>query len=413
MREWFLLLGLGLAWLQAAQAQPQAFVPVASDVRYQLIDTWSVERFKQVLGPERAAFSGVQVAFAVPRYAVKLYRVIHATTVPEQDNRPTEISGLVAVPEGVATTMPVVSYQHGTIFGSTDVPSNPDRSMETRMMLAQFAAQGYVVVATDYIGKGVSKEPDSYMLKDSTQQACVDMLRASRHVLAALKVQTGPLFLSGWSQGGWATMNCLRRLEAIGVKVTAAATASAPSDLHAAMQRWIYNPQPVDAVYLPAIAGMYFSAVENYHRLDGLVRSAVRPAYVDAVQALYAGTLAWEAFRARTPPRMIDFLREDFVAQGPGAQSLGRQTTSPFWKLVEQSEAYRWRSRVPLHIYYGEQDEVTPVPIALLPQAYQSLIGGAPTESFSAGARADHRATFIYSVSHQKAWFDSFVANSR
>ena len=28
-------------------------------------------------------------------------------------------------------------------------------------------------------------------------------------------------------------------------------------------------------------------------------------------------------------------------------------------------------------------------------------------------ALADHRATFIDSVSHQKAWFDSFVANSR
>jgi hypothetical protein len=45
--------------------------------------------------------------------------------------------------------------------------------------------------------------------------------------------------------------------------------------------------------------------------------------------------------------------------------------------------------------------------------AYQSLFGGAPTESFSAGAKADHRATFTDSVSHQKAWFDSFVANSR
>lgn len=195
MRQWFPLLALALAWLPPVQARPQAFVPVASDARDQLIDTWSVERFKQVLEPERAAFSGVQVPFAVPRYAAKLYRVVHDTTVPEQDKRPTQISGLVAVPEGVATTMP--------------------------------------------------------------------------------------------------------------------------------------------------------------------------------------------------------------------------QTTSPFWKLVEQSEAYRWRSRVPLHLYYGEQDEVTPVPIALLPQAYQSLIGGAPTESFSAGAKVDHRATFTDSVSHQKAWFDSFVVNSR
>jgi hypothetical protein len=45
---------------------------------------------------------------------------------------------LLAVPESGLDTMPVVSYQHGTVFSRTEAPSHPDESMEIRLMLAQF-----------------------------------------------------------------------------------------------------------------------------------------------------------------------------------------------------------------------------------------------------------------------------------
>ena len=131
------------------------------------------------------------------------YRVTYPSVVPEKNNRPTTASGLIAIPDNDATTLPVVAYQHGSVFGKDEVPSNPDQSMETRLMLAVFAGQGYMVIGADYFGKGVSPEPNGYIVRASTQQACLDMLFATQVVCPDLGVELGPLFISGWSQGGW------------------------------------------------------------------------------------------------------------------------------------------------------------------------------------------------------------------
>ena len=36
-------------------------------------------------------------------------------------------------------------------------------------MVARFAGQGYLVIAADYVGKGESTEPDSYMASSKTR----------------------------------------------------------------------------------------------------------------------------------------------------------------------------------------------------------------------------------------------------
>ena len=56
---------------------------------------------------------------------------------------------------------------------------------ETRLNVAQFAGQGYAVIAADYVGIGNSVENDSFVVKASEQRACLDMLTASERLLAA------------------------------------------------------------------------------------------------------------------------------------------------------------------------------------------------------------------------------------
>jgi hypothetical protein len=193
-----------------APAAAQDAPAVAAATRYELIGTYDLARLDQVFGEElktfmktpeeAAAFDGL---FPAARYPVKLYKVSYSSVVPEFDNLPTVASGLVAVPESGLSTMPVVSYQHGTVFDRNYVPSRPEQSMETRIMIARFAAQGYVVIGADYFGRGDSDLPDGYLVKGSAQQANYDMLIAAKSVLGALGITPGKLFLSGWSQGGW------------------------------------------------------------------------------------------------------------------------------------------------------------------------------------------------------------------
>ncbi len=98
-------------------------ISVAPGVSYELIGTYSTERLNAVLTTELKEFSSYAVTYPAARTGVKLYRVTYASVVPEQGGRATVASGLLAVPEVAAAGNPVVSYQHGTVFSKTEVPS--------------------------------------------------------------------------------------------------------------------------------------------------------------------------------------------------------------------------------------------------------------------------------------------------
>lgn len=406
------LLAIGPAGLARADA-PATLAAVQSDVTYEKIDTYSVERLNQILSTELDEFmqpttmpTAFRGKFPPAANAVTLYRVTYRSVIPEQENRPTTASGLLAVPvldDAAGRALPMVSYQHGTVFRKRSVPSYPEWSAETRIMIARFAAHGYVVVAADYFGRGLSDLPDGYLVKGSTRQATYDMLRAGRTVLAALKIEPGALFLSGWSQGGWATMAFLEKLQEVGEPVTAAAVASAPVDVALTMNRWLNNPQPVDAFFLTGAVALQIQAQEAYHEQSGLAAAAIRPEYLEAARALYEDRMDWDTFAAQTPAKLQDFINPAFRAGG----RLGR---TPYWRGLDQDQVYRWISATPIHTYYGGKDEVTPHVVAMLPAETQALLGGAPTEAIDAGAEADHRAIFVFGVLEQKTWFDGLLA---
>lgn len=394
----------------AVPAAAEDLPALASTTRYELIGTYDLARLDKVFGEElktfmktpeeAAAYDGL---FPPARYPVKLYKVDYPSVVPELGNLPTVASGLVAVPETGETTMPVVSYQHGTVFDRNYVPSRPEQSMETRIMIARFAAQGYVVIGADYFGRGDSDLPDGYLVKASAQQANYDMLIAARSVLGALGVTPGQLFLSGWSQGGWTTLVHLERLEGLGVPVTAAAVASGPPDISLILNRWLNNPQPVDAPYLPGAVTLLLLADETYHQAPGLDAEAIEPAYLDAARDLYAGRIDFDTFYAKTTPSLQAFTKPEFraaIAASKGA----------FWQRLDERQAYRWKFATPVRTWYGGADEVTPIYLGKLPALTQELLGGAVTEAFDAGTDADHRGVFVKAVLDQKPWFDTLLA---
>jgi len=399
-------LALALAALLAASsvsALAAPLPPAPPAVRYELVSEYSVERLNAILTKELADFSPFAVSYPPAQNGVRLYKVFYQTVIPEQGNKPTMATGLLAVPQTAHKTLPVVSYQHGTVFTKTAVPSHPEESMETRLMIARFAGQGYLVIGADYVGKGDSPEPDSYMVKDVTAQACLDMLFASRQVCAALGLTQQRLFLSGWSQGAWATMQFRHKLEDLDIPVAAAATASTPSDLYVLLTRWINNPTSLDASWLPGSPLLFLFAYERYYDLPGLSRAAVKEAYWQTAADLYENKINWEQASLTLPGTVKELLRPEFAAQS----SMG---DSRFYRRLQDNQAYRWRYRTPSRYYYGKIDEVMPPYVATLPVDYARTVGGAPAEAVYAGDKADHRGTFLFGVLDQKDWFDSLSA---
>ncbi len=378
------------------------FTKVTSEVKYQYIGSYEVSRLDSILTYEASKFSPLDVTFTKAGNSVKLYRVIYNSFIPELNNKPTVASGLIAIPENGKNKMPVVSYQHGTVFSKTEVPSNPEESMETKLMIAQFAGQGYILIAADYFGEGQSSEPDSYQVKASTQQACLDMLLASEEVIKAMNIQQGQLFLSGWSMGGWSTLLFLQKLESLDIPVSAAATACTPTDIFALVNRWIYAPKETDAIWLPGILALQLNSYSVYYELPGLMESAIKSEYQQATLDFYQNKISFEDFYSKTTSKVAEYLKPEFITSGSNNESR-------YWQIIQNNNSYRWRSHTALNLYYGDADEAVPEYIGTLPAGYQELIDGGLTIAIPAGKLADHRGTFKFAVDHQKKWFDGML----
>jgi hypothetical protein len=179
-----------------ASAQ-QEFTPVAGGVRYRKIGVCDQARLAAILDRELDTFmagsdpsqasttksTDFKSKCATPRNGVTLYEVHFNSVIPEWDNQPALGSGLLAVPDDGGTSHPLVSYQHGTVFGRDQVPTRPDNSYETRLALAAFASQGYVVIGADYFGLGPSRVASCFIVPRGTTQSMFDHYLASRAVL--------------------------------------------------------------------------------------------------------------------------------------------------------------------------------------------------------------------------------------
>jgi len=390
-------LPLAAALPAASQAEEAVAVPVVSNVSYQPIAHWDADRLNQILASVPDVF-GVKVAYTPAVSGVQLYRVTYGSVVPERNNRMITATGLLAVPDEPGATLPLVSYQHGTVYGKHQVPSMPENSAETQLMIAQFAGQGYALIGADYFGMGPSKEPQSYGVKSSQQQATLDMLIASRAVLASLEIEAPKLFISGWSQGGWVTMSFLERLERTGIPVTAAATASAPVDLFSFLSGFLEFPRPNDADWISALYVLSTFSFENYYGLPGLAHSFLREEYYDTALKVYNGEMEDKGNLPSDLKQLIraEYFNPDFFA------------ASAYGRIATMLDAFRWIIKTPVRTYYGEADEVVSVGLAKLAMNYQEGIGAGNmvVQAISTG-ETDHRGTFATAVPQWKLWFDS------
>lgn len=128
------------------------------------------------------------------------WRVLYTTT--NGDGTPAVASGLVVVPSDGFGQWPVIAWSHGTTgFAQHCAPSLLDQPFEAGAMfvLPEIVANGWALVATDYIGLGATSA-HPYLIGEPSGRAVLDAVRAARQVSEAdLGGQTAAW---GHSQGG-------------------------------------------------------------------------------------------------------------------------------------------------------------------------------------------------------------------
>ena len=161
------------------------------------------------------AATGLQPLTGTAKCDVTVVQINYQTS-GVQPGEMTNASAAVLVPSGVDCPgpFPLIAYGRGSTPFKTHTMANPE-DPETIRLMAFFAAQGYVVVATDYLSYALSSYPyHPYMHADTEASSIIDSIRATRNAALSLGLTlNGKVMLTGYSQGGHASMATQRAIE--------------------------------------------------------------------------------------------------------------------------------------------------------------------------------------------------------
>src|ERR1700728_101879 len=263
-------------------------------------------------------------------------------------NEPTTASAVLMVPTGLGANCtgpgPVLLYAHGTTTRRA-LTMDHLQNTETLNLVAIFATKGYIVVAPNYAGFDTSTlDYHPYLIADQQSKDMIDALTAARTALpfasATLTKDSGQLFITGYSQGGYVAMATHRAMQAAGMTVTASAPMSGPYALAAFVDAVFGGEVNGDATVSTALLlGAYQTVYGNMYTNP---TDIFEPQYATGIQtllpsttprsqlyaegklpeyALYSPTPPAPEFASITPPTTPSDLAEVF-ALGFGAGNL-------------------------------------------------------------------------------------------
>jgi pimeloyl-ACP methyl ester carboxylesterase len=221
---------------------PSAITTPTAPTRGQLLSTptlaasYSASDLLSMLSSDPLGKLLLQLTFS-PTCTVNVYHMEYETVGGAGEA--TTASGALMVPTGSGASCqgprPLVMYAHGTNASKTFNMAALTGNSEALLVASVFASQGYIVVAPNYAGYDTSTLPyHPYLNGDQQSKDMIDSLVAARSAYATASTSdSGKLFITGYSQGGYVAMATHKAMQAAGTVVTAAAPMSGPYALAA------------------------------------------------------------------------------------------------------------------------------------------------------------------------------------
>jgi pimeloyl-ACP methyl ester carboxylesterase len=319
--------------------------------------------------------------------SVDLYRVSYWSV---RAGQPALASGLFAVPSDRAPRATVV-WLNGTNTVRTDAPS---MGSEVGLLISgAFAGNGFLLLAPDYLGLGLSSGHHPYLDPTATADVTIDLLRAGQELAAGVGVRwPTPLMLVGFSQGGYSTAVVHRELERHpepNVDLRGSAALAPPMDLEGrTVPHALEGKSTGDSVYLAFLAFAWSQTLQQP------LASLLTDALAARVPALFDGLHQVDEIAAELPkdPRQL-FRPEGLKAGWP-----------PWFRdALAQSEVVAWAPRAPLRLYFGAAD-VDVWPDDPKHAAAQMKALGGNVHLVPLGA-VDHNGVVLHGVPQVLRWF--------
>jgi pimeloyl-ACP methyl ester carboxylesterase len=325
------------------------------------------------------ALSGVKgISVSNP---VDCYRMLYSI---QADGKVIQLSGLLALPHRIAARR-LVSFQHGTTTTRSAVPSQLDGTGLAAAIT--FAGNGYALVMPDYPGLGESEGRHPYYVADAIGPAIVGMIEAAQRLEG---VPNAPVFLSGFSEGGWASLAALRIMEADGRQVLGSAQVAGAYDLrHMSLPAALKGGAPSHSLYL-AYAAWGQSAYYS-HPLD----SVLTPEYATLVTRLFAGAKPQEILKA-LPGNPRTMFNQTFL------DAFDHDKSHWYLDAFAANSIVNVTPRAPLRLYYGSMDKDV-VPDEALSASRSMQARGADVLAIDVGP-IGHDASMLAAAPRILAW---------
>ena len=306
---------------------------------------------------------------------VDLYKVNYYTT--GSDGLPDTASGLLVIPTVDKDDFPVVVYHHGTSPRKSAVPSSLELEFAA---YAGIGGMGFIVLAPDYLGMGDSRGFHPYVHRETQASASIDMLRAFQEWVASEPFSWNEqLFLTGYSQGGHASMSTHWALESQHFheyEVTAATHLSGPYSISEVMKDNMFSSQTyLFTGYIPyAILGYQEVYGDFYEQLQDVFR----PQFVNNIQQFYNGNIdlielnlrvAATLFSLCTCLHPVEMFNPAFV------NAINNEEDHPGMAYLRENDTYDWAPQAPTRIFYCEADDQVPFQNSVLADSVMQLNG--------------------------------------
>ncbi len=299
-------------------------------------------------------------------YGATMYKVVYETIDGFGDS--TAASGVMAIPQGEDEAYGILSWQHGTAIYRDGAQSNGGFDILSRVV----AASGYVYVAPDYLGLGVSQDVHPYILKYPSANAVIDLIRAVKNHFenADESVELNrQLSLIGYSEGGYVTLAAQMVMEqelSNEFDITISFPMAGPYDLSGAMvDIMIEDTYYSEPFYLPYTLYSYIYYYEMGPLTDYFVSD-----FASEVADLYSGNHGgghinnYMNDNGYNPP-ILCMLPEVVSEFENDNNHILRQ-------LLSENNLYDWAPESPTYLFHALADELVPPSNSIL--AYDTMI---------------------------------------
>lgn len=329
-----------------------------------------------------------------------VYEVIYETAW--HDGSPIEASGIFFLPRQTGKEFPMICYHHGTqIVKDRKIAFTGEQAICTI-----FSASGYMVAFPDYIGLGESKKTHLYHHVETEAGASIDLLRAVKELNKKENAkQSKFLFLTGYSQGGHATLATLKVMQekhADEFNVTAAAPMSGAYDLAGIQSEVMYKPYAHPG-YLPYLVYSYQEVYQCFNDANDCFKTA----YAEILPPLFDGKHSMGDINKVMPPIPKDVLKDEFM------EAFKTNAEFPFKVALSKNSVHDWKPEAPVMMCYCTADEQVNYKNAFIAKDAMEAKGAKHITLRNAGKKYGHGKCAIYSSAYTKMYFDSFVKGSK